>query len=70
VLDNLGREAVAAVAERTHAAILSDTRLAPEPVFVTMPGLEFVPRARAFSDHRPSPGISNPIAQAGSESRG
>ena len=37
VLDNLGREAVAAVAERSHAAILSDTRLAPEPVSVTMP---------------------------------
>ena len=37
VLDDLGREAVAAVAERSHADILSDTPLAPDPVSVTMP---------------------------------
>jgi hypothetical protein len=37
VLDDLGREAVAAVAERSHAGILSDTPLAPDPVSVTMP---------------------------------
>jgi hypothetical protein len=32
VLDDLGREAMAAVAERSHAVILSDTPLAPDPV--------------------------------------
>jgi hypothetical protein len=36
VLDDLGREAMAAVAERSHADILPDTPLAPDPVFVTM----------------------------------
>ena len=36
-LDNLGREATAAVAERAHADILSDTPLASDPVSVTMP---------------------------------
>jgi hypothetical protein len=30
VLDDLGREAMAAVAERSHADILSDTPLAPD----------------------------------------
>jgi hypothetical protein len=38
VLNELGRKAMAAVAERSHADILSDTPLAPDPVFVTMPG--------------------------------
>jgi SAM-dependent methyltransferase len=37
VLDDRGREAMAAVAERSHADILSDTPLAPVPVSVTMP---------------------------------
>src|ERR1700746_2262085 len=37
VLDDLGREAMAAVAERAHADILSDTPLASDPVSVTMP---------------------------------
>ena len=37
VLDDLGREAMAAVAERSHGVILSDTPLAPDPVSVTMP---------------------------------
>jgi hypothetical protein len=37
VFDDLGREAVAAVAEGGHADILSDTPLAPDPVSVTMP---------------------------------
>jgi hypothetical protein len=36
VLDDLGREAMAAVAERSHGVILPDTPLAPEPVSVTM----------------------------------
>jgi hypothetical protein len=40
VLDDLGREAMAAVAERAHADILSDTPLASDPVSVTMPGSE------------------------------
>jgi hypothetical protein len=33
VLDDLGPEAMAAVAERRYADILSDTPLAPDPVF-------------------------------------
>jgi len=37
VMDNLGREAMAAVAERSHGVILSDTALALDPVSVTMP---------------------------------
>jgi len=37
VLDDLGREAVAAVADRSHADILSDTPPAPAAVSVTMP---------------------------------
>src|SRR6516164_6627299 len=37
VLDDLWREGMAAVAERSHADILSDTPLAPDPVSVTMP---------------------------------
>jgi len=37
VLDDLGREAMAAVAERAHTDILSDTPLASDPVSVTMP---------------------------------
>src|SRR5204863_560769 len=37
VLDDLGREAMAAVAERAHADILSGTPLASDPVSVTMP---------------------------------
>jgi hypothetical protein len=36
VLDNLGREPVVAVAERSHLDILPDTRPS-EPVSVTMP---------------------------------
>jgi hypothetical protein len=39
VLDDLGRGAMAAVAERSHADILSDTPLAPDPVSVTTPSL-------------------------------
>jgi hypothetical protein len=42
VLDELGREAMAAVAERNHADILSDASLAPDPVSVTMPAAEMV----------------------------
>jgi hypothetical protein len=37
VPDNLGREAMAAVAERGHADTLPDTPLTPDPVSVTMP---------------------------------
>ena len=37
VQDDLGREAMAALAERNHGVILSDTPLAPDPVSVTMP---------------------------------
>jgi hypothetical protein len=37
VLDDLGRKAMTAVAERSHADILSDTPLAPDRVSVTMP---------------------------------
>jgi hypothetical protein len=37
VADDLGREAMAAVAERSHADTLSDTALAPDPVSVTIP---------------------------------
>src|ERR1700757_1276812 len=37
VLDDLGREAMAVVAERSHADILPDTPAAPDPVSVTMP---------------------------------
>jgi hypothetical protein len=40
VLDNLGREAMAAVAERSHADILSDTPLNPDLVSVTKPSRE------------------------------
>jgi hypothetical protein len=42
VLDDLGREAMAAVAERSHADTLSDPPLAPDPVSVTMPFLSKV----------------------------
>jgi hypothetical protein len=37
VLDDLGREAMAAAAERSHCHILADT-LASDPVSVTGPG--------------------------------
>jgi len=37
VLDDLGREAVAAVPERGHADTLPDMPLTPDPVSVTMP---------------------------------
>jgi len=37
VLDDLRREAMAAVAERSHDNILSDPPLTPDPVSVTMP---------------------------------
>jgi len=37
VLDDLGRGAMAAVAERSHADILPDMPLAPDPVSVTGP---------------------------------
>src|ERR1700724_3173127 len=37
VLDDLGWEAMTAVAERSHAEILPDTPLTPDPVSVTMP---------------------------------
>ena len=37
ILDDLGREVMAAVAERSHSDILPDPPLAPDPVFVTMP---------------------------------
>src|SRR6516165_476554 len=37
VLDDLGREAMATVAERGHADILADQPLSPDPVSVTMP---------------------------------
>ena len=33
MLDDLGREAMAAVAERSHADTLSDPPLAPDPSF-------------------------------------
>jgi hypothetical protein len=36
LLDDLGRKVMTAVAERSHADILSDTPLAPDTVFVTM----------------------------------
>jgi hypothetical protein len=36
VLDDLGREAMAAIAERGHADFLPDTLLAPSPVSVTL----------------------------------
>src|SRR5689334_2120520 len=39
VLDDLGREAMAAVAERRHVDVLPDTPSAPDPVSVTMPVL-------------------------------
>jgi len=35
-MDDLGREAMTAVAERSHADILADPPLAPDPVSVTM----------------------------------
>jgi hypothetical protein len=37
VLNDLGRESMAAVAEWSHADILPDTPLAPDPVSVTIP---------------------------------
>src|SRR6516162_8905935 len=37
VLDDLEREAMAAVAKRGHADILADQPLSPDPVSVTMP---------------------------------
>jgi hypothetical protein len=40
VLDDLGREPMAAVAKRSHPGILPDTSLAPDPVSVTMPAGE------------------------------
>ena len=62
VLDHLGREAMTAVAERSHTDILPDTR-SPNPVSVTMPyrflfdALDYranrelsVPKVRAFVD--------------------
>ena len=47
VLDDLGREAMAALAERAHADILSDTPLASDPVSVTMPARLFLLRPRS-----------------------
>jgi hypothetical protein len=44
VLDDLGREVMAAVAERRHVDILPDTPLAPDPVSVTMPEPLFLTR--------------------------
>ena len=41
MLDDLGREAMAAVAERAHVDILSDTPLASDSVSVTMPAPPF-----------------------------
>ena len=43
VLDDLGREAVAAVAQGSHADILPDTPLASDPVSVTMSMLRLTP---------------------------
>ena len=37
LIHTLGRKTMAAVAERSHADILPDPPLAPDPVFVTMP---------------------------------
>src|SRR5260370_4098760 len=52
VLDDLGREAMAAVADRNHAHILPDMPLAPDPVSVTMPYWPF--RFQAAVDDRPN----------------
>ena len=43
VLDDLGREAMAAVAERRYVDILPNTPLAPDPVSVTMPIEDLLP---------------------------
>jgi hypothetical protein len=48
VLDDLGREAMTAVAERSHADILTHQPLSADPVSVTMPSqiIDFAARAR------------------------
>ena len=53
VLDDLGRKAMTAVAERSHADILSDTPLAPDRVSVTMP-LEDMWRELEAGDRSPA----------------
>ena len=60
VLDDLGREAMAAVAERAHADILSDTPLASDPVSVTMPSMFEPIHGSAFDIT--GKGIANPVA--------
>ena len=51
VLDDLGRGAMAAVAERSHADILPDTPLAPDPVSVTMPTGQLAAPPQVLGDH-------------------
>ena len=60
MLDDLGREAVAAVAEGGHADILSDTPLAPDPVSVTMP-VDLLSRG---SCNRSLPRLVMPVLEA------
>jgi hypothetical protein len=56
VLDDLGREAMAAVAERAPTHILSNTPLAPDPVSVTMPlpapSLQMAGKVLVHLEHR------------------
>jgi hypothetical protein len=48
VLNDLGREAMAAVAERSHADILPDTPLAPRPGFRENASLTYLAHTRTI----------------------
>ena len=57
VLDDLGREAMAAVTKRSHSDILPDPPLAPDAGFVTMPSAPFeASSAKSEASRRPSSG--------------
>jgi hypothetical protein len=49
VLNDLGRKAMAAVAERSHADILPDTPLAPRPGFRENASLTHLAHTRTIS---------------------
>jgi hypothetical protein len=55
VLDDLQREAMAAIAEQGHGYTLPDPPTTPDSVSVTMPARDFVPSVR-FATVEASPG--------------
>ena len=61
MLDDRGREAMAAVAEQGHADALPDTALTPDPVSVTMRAEELYRKALGIAESRkPSCGSCAP----------